>query len=85
MPEVAVPQVPDAGEIEKIVLAVLKKHVSQNDISPMLQTLPYEEQSYLLQELLLKEPEDSDDELKALLGDGGFSAIANTLASFHAK
>lgn len=85
MPEVAVPPVPDAGEIEKIVLAVLKKHIDENNAYPMPQTILSKETAYLPQEPPLKELEDSDDELKSLLANGGFSAIANTLASFHSK
>lgn len=84
-PEVAVPPVPDAEEIEKIVLAVLKKHIGENDIYPIPPTLQPEETAYLPQELPPKGQEDFDDELKTLLGNGGFSAIANTLASFHQK
>lgn len=85
MPEVAVPPVPDAGEIEKIVLAILKKHAGENDANSEQQTLLSKETVYLPQDLPPKEQEDSADELKALLGNGGFSAIANTLASFYHK
>lgn len=83
--EVAVPPVPDAEEIEKIVLAILKKHAGENDAYPMPQTIPSKETAYLPQEPPPKELEDSADELKALLGNGGFSAIANTLALFRQK
>lgn len=84
-PEVAVPLVSDTGEIEKIVLAILKKHAGENDVYPDQQTLLSKETAYLPQELPTKEQENSADELKALLGDGGFSAIANTLVAFHSK
>lgn len=84
-PEVAVPPVPNADEIEKIVLAILKKHAGENDAYPAPQTLLSKETVYLPQDLPPKEQKDSADELKALLGSGGFSEIANTLASFHQK
>lgn len=71
--------------VEKIVLAILKKHAGENDAYPDQQTLLSKETVYLPQDLTPKEQEDSADELKALLGDEGFSAIANTLASFHQK
>lgn len=83
--EVAIPLVPDAGEIEKIVLAVLKKHIDENNAYPDSQTSLSKETSYPPQKLPAKEVENSTDELKTLLGDGGFSAIANTLASFRQK
>lgn len=82
-PEVAVLPVLDAGEIEKIVLAVLKKHIDENNAYPMPQRIQAKETAYLPQELQPKEPENPADELKALLGDRGFLAIANTLESFY--
>lgn len=36
-------------------------------------------------DMSVTEHDNSTDELKAMLGDGGFSAIANTLASFRQK
>lgn len=84
-PEVAIPLVTDTGEIEKIVLAILKKHAGENDAYLAPQTLLPKETDYLPQDLPPKEQENFDDELKTLLGDEGFSAIANTLASFHQK
>ena len=82
-PEVALPPVPDAAEIEKIVLAILKKHTREDYTHPMPQEDSSKESTCLLQEMpAAAEHEDTTDELKALLGDGGFSAIANTLASF---
>lgn len=84
-PEVTLPPVPDAAEIEKIVLAILKKHTSEDYTHPMppRQEVSSKELTCLPQEMpAAAEHEDTTDELKALLGDGGFSAIANTLASF---
>ena len=84
-PEVTLPPVPDAAEIEKIVLAILKKHTSEDYTHPMppRQEVSSKEPTCLPQEMpAAAEHEDTTDELKALLGDGGFSAIANTLASF---
>lgn len=80
--EVAIPLVPDAGEIEKIVLEILEKRIGEKHKSSIQQEHPFEETTCLPQGLPPKELEDSADELKALLGDGGFSAIANTLESF---
>lgn len=82
-PEVTLPPVPDAAEIEKIVLAILKKHTSEDYTHPMPRDISYKEPTCLPQEMpATVEQEDTTNELKALLGDGGFSAIANTLASF---
>ena len=83
-PEVVLPPVPNTAEIEKIVLAVLKKHTAEDGVSAS----PHRPQS---QESVIPsgrapEPEIADaEDLKELLGDGGFSAIANTLASFGQK
>ena len=83
-PKVVLPPAPNAAEIEKIVLAVLKKHTAEDGVSAS----PHRPQS---QESVIPlgrapEPEIADaEDLKELLGDGGFSAIANTLASFGQK
>lgn len=82
-PEVTLPPAPDAAEIEKIVLAILKKHASENYTQPMPQEVSAKEPTNPPQEMpAAAEHEAAADDLKALLGDGGFSAIANTLASF---
>lgn len=83
-PEVVLPPAPNTAEIEKIVLAVLKKHTAEDGVSAS----PHRPQP---QESVIPSgrapgPEITDTEdLKELLGDGGFSAIANTLASFGQK
>lgn len=83
-PEVVLPPAPNTAEIEKIVLAVLKKHTAENGVSAS----PHrpQPQESVIPSGRAPEPEIADaEDLKELLGDGGFSAIANTLASFGQK
>ena len=83
-PEVVLPPAPNTAEIEKIVLAVLKKHTAEDGVSAS----PHrpQPQESVIPSGRAPEPEIADTEdLKELLGDGGFSAIANTLASFGQK
>ena len=83
-PEVVLPPAPNTAEIEKIVLAVLKKHTAEDGVSAS----PHrpQPQESVIPSGRAPEPEIADAEgLKELLGDGGFSAIANTLASFGQK
>lgn len=83
-PEVVLPPAPNAEEIEKIVLAVLKKHTAEDGVSAS----PHrpQPQESVIPSGRAPEPEIADaEDLKELLGDGGFSAIANTLASFGQK
>ena len=83
-PEVVLPPVPKTAEIEKIVLAVLKKHTAEDGVSAS----PHrpQPQESVIPSGRAPEPEIADaEDLKELLGDGGFSAIANTLASFGQK
>ena len=83
-PEVVLPQAPNTAEIEKIVLAVLKKHTAEDGVSAS----PHrpQPQESVIPSGRAPEPEIADaEDLKELLGDGGFSAIANTLASFGQK
>ena len=83
-PEVVLPPVPNTAEIEKIVLAVLKKHTAEDGVSAS----PHrpQPQESVIPSGQAPEPEIADaEDLKELLGDGGFSAIANTLASFGQK
>ena len=83
-PEVVFPPVPNTAEIEKIVLAVLKKHTAEDGVSAS----PHrpQPQESVIPSGRAPEPEIADaEDLKELLGDGGFSAIANTLASFGQK
>ena len=83
-PEVVLPPAPNTAEIEKIVLAVLKKHTAEDGVSAS----PHrpQPQESVIPSGRAPEPEITDTEdLKELLGDGGFSAIANTLASFGLK
>ena len=83
-PEVVLPPAPNTAEIEKIVLAVLKKHTAEDGVSASPhRTQPQES---VIPSGRAPEPEIADaEDLKELLGDGGFSAIANTLASFGQK
>ena len=83
-PEVVLPPVPKTAEIEKNVLAVLKKHTAEDGVSAS----PHrpQPQESVIPSGRAPEPEIADaEDLKELLGDGGFSAIANTLASFGQK
>ena len=83
-PEVVLPPAPNTAEIEKIVLAVLKKHTAEDGVSAS----PHrpQPQESVIPSGRAPEPEIADaEDLKELLGDGGFSAIANTLASFGQK
>ena len=83
-PEVVLPLPPNPAEIEKIVLAVLKKHTAEDGVSAS----PHrpQPQESVIPSGRAPEPEIADaEDLKELLGDGGFSAIANTLASFGQK
>lgn len=83
-PEVVLPPAPNTAEIEKIVLAVLKKHTAEDGVSAS----PHrpQPQESVIPSGRASEPEIADaEDLKELLGDGGFSAIANTLASFGQK
>lgn len=83
-PKVVLPPAPNAAEIEKIVLAVLKKHTAEDGVSAS----PHrpQPQESVIPSGRAPEPEIADaEDLKELLGDGGFSAIANTLASFGQK
>lgn len=83
-PKVVLPPAPNAAEIEKIVLAVLKKHTAEDGVSAS----PHrpQPQESVIPSGRAPEPEVADaEDLKELLGDGGFSAIANTLASFGQK
>lgn len=83
-PEVVLPPAPNTAEIEKIVLAVLKKHTAEDGVSAS----PHrpQPQESVTPSGRAPEPEIADaEDLKELLGDGGFSAIANTLASFGQK
>ena len=83
-PEVVLPPAPNTAEIEKIVLAVLKKHTAEDGVS----AAPHrpQPQESVIPSGRAPEPEIADaEDLKELLGDGGFSAIANTLASFGQK
>ena len=83
-PEVVLPPAPNTAEIEKIVLAVLKKHTAEDGVSAS----PHrpQPQESVIPSGRAPEPEIADaEDLKELLGDGGFSAIANTLASFGLK
>ena len=82
--EVVLPPAPNTAEIEKIVLAVLKKHTAEDGVSAS----PHrpQPQESVIPSGRAPEPEIADaEDLKELLGDGGFSAIANTLASFGQK
>ena len=69
-------------EIENIVLSVLKKCAGEEFKHPMPQETLSEKATCFPQDVSVSEHDNSTDELKAMLGDGGFSAIANTLASF---
>ena len=83
-PEVVLPPAPNTAEIEKIVLAVLKKHTAEDGVSAS----PHrpQPQESVIPSGRAPEPEIADaEDLKELLGAGGFSAIANTLASFGQK
>lgn len=83
-PEVVLPPAPNTAEIEKIVLAVLKKHTAEDGVSAS----PHrpQPQESVIPSGRAPEPEIADaEDLKELLGDGGFSSIANTLASFGQK
>ena len=83
-PEVVLPPAPNTAEIEKIVLAVFKKHTAEDGVSAS----PHrpQPQESVIPSGRAPEPEIADaEDLKELLGDGGFSAIANTLASFGQK
>lgn len=83
-PEVVLPPAPNTAEIEKIVLAVLKKHTAEDGVSAS----PHrpQPQESVIPSGRAPEPEIADaEDLKEVLGDGGFSAIANTLASFGQK
>ena len=83
-PEVVLPPAPNTAEIEISVLAVLKKHTAEDGVSAS----PHrpQPQESVIPSGRAPEPEIADaEDLKELLGDGGFSAIANTLASFGQK
>ena len=81
--EIAVPAAPDMAEIERLVLAILKKYVPNDTFAP-LSLSPSEEQP-APPAAMPEQGIEGDEDIRALLGDGGFSAIANTLASFRQK
>ena len=83
-PEVVLPPAPNTAEIEKIVLAVLKKHTAEDGVSASPHRPQPQESVIPSGRAPVPEIADAED-LKELLGDGGFSAIANTLASFGQK
>lgn len=82
--EVVLPPAPDAAEIEQIVLAVLHKHTEGDHVPAGPRRLKPEEQVIPPGQTAEVEAADAGD-LMELLGDGGFFAIANTLASFGQK
>lgn len=83
-PEVVLPPAPDAAEIEKIVLAVLKKQVEEG--GTLTGPRPSQSEEPMIPPGQTAEVEAADaGDLMELLGDGGFSAIAKTLASFGQK
>lgn len=85
-PEFALPPVLTIGEIEKLVLAILEKHTGESSSYPIQQEVTFTEETGQMPNVTPHmEHEDSTDDLKALLGDDGFSAIASTLASFQGK
>lgn len=84
-PEVTLPPTLDIAAIENIVLAILEKHAGEEFKHPMPQETLSEKATCSPQDMSVTEHDNSTDELKAMLGDGGFSAIANTLASFRQK
>ena len=85
-PEFALPPALTVGEIEKLVLAILEKHTGESSTYPIQQVAAFTEETGQMPNVTPHmEYEDSTNELKALLGDGGFSAIASTLASFQGK
>lgn len=83
-PEVALPLAPNTEEIEKLVLAILNKHTGENNTYHLQQEAVITGESACASDVTPEREEPTDD-LKALLGDGGFSAIANTLMSFRQK
>ncbi|HIZ95010.1 MAG TPA: hypothetical protein H9963_11110 [Candidatus Flavonifractor avicola] len=83
-PEVVLPSALNPAEIEKIVLAVLKKHTAEDGAPTSLHCPQPQETVIPSGRTPGLEIADTED-LKELLGDGGFSAIANTLASFGQK
>ena len=82
-PEIVVPAGSDAMEIERIVLAILKKYIPNNTAEPVFPSLPEEQATSPT--ITPERKMGNDEDLRTLLGDGGFSAIANTLASFRQK
>ena len=83
-PELVLPTAPDAAEIEKIVLAVLKKQAKGSGALTGPHSSQPEDQRIPPGQTAEVETADAGN-LMELLGDGGFSAIANTLASFGQK
>ena len=85
-PEFSLPPALTPGEIEKLVLSILEKHTGESRSYPIQQEVAFTEETGQLPNVTPHmEHEDTTDDLKALLGDDGFSAIANTLASFNQK
>ena len=85
-PEFALPPALTVGEIEKLVLAILEKHTGESSTYPIQQEATFTEETGQIPNVTPHiEHEDSTDDLKALLGDDGLSAIASTLASLQGK
>ena len=83
IPEIAAPAAPDAMEIERIVLEMLKKYIPDDTAAPKPPPPP---EKWVASPSPMPEQETGGDEnLRSLLGDSGFAAIANTLASFRQK
>ena len=84
-PEISLPQMPSEAEIERIVLAVLQRNSAGDAALPTTSPYTQDDKVNPPQEAPKPEAATPPDDLKSLLGDDGFSAIANTLAAFHQK
>lgn len=84
-PEVSLPPTIGAKEIERIVLSVLQKYTGETAVPPSPPQIAPDTKIVPSTEASGEELPPTGEDLRALLGDDGFSAIANTLASFRQK
>ena len=83
-PQITLPAMPDVDQIERTVLAILEKYTGTVCL-PSVQQPSSGSKTSPLREMPFQEPSGFADDLQALLGEGGFSAITNTLMSFQKK
>lgn len=83
-PQITLPAMPDVDQIERTVLAILEKYTGTVYL-PSVQQSSSGGKTPLPREMPFQESVDFADDFKTLLGEGGFSAITNTLISFQKK